>query len=367
MGLMEEHVEFIGKHEIHYTESKFPKKEIFPVFDKSTQKYFDFYSSVPFGYFILNKKGIIVEINHAAAELFSFQKTILVKKSFGEFVSLKCRDLFYNALTNALESGFKQSFELELVKSDETTFWAKVEIIFMFSTNQFEMALMDISEVIKTEKRLRESLKEKEMLIREVNHRVKNNMQIISSLLSLQSRYVDGESLDVYKESQNRVRSMALVHEKLCQSKDLYSVDLDEYIRNLVYNLSSSYGKSNIEFDIDIDPISLDSDIVIPLGLIINEIVTNSIKYAFPAVESCGSENRKFSSRYDKCKINLELHRIGKKFKLIIEDNGIGLSDDVDLENTSSLGFKLVTSLVGQLNGTVKLYRNNGTKFEITF
>jgi PAS domain S-box-containing protein len=361
MGLMDE-------HEIHYTESKFPKEEIgiSSVSDELNQKYFDLYSSAPFGYLILNKKGIIVEINHAAAELFSFQKTILIKKSFEGFVSLKCRDLFYNTLTNALENGFKQSFELELIKSDETTFWAKVEIIFISSTSQFEIALMDISEVVKTEKRLRESLKEKEMLIREVNHRVKNNMQIISSLLSLQSRYVDGEALDVYKESQNRVRSMALVHEKLCQSKDLYSVDLDEYIRNLVYNLSSSYGKSDIDFDMNIDPISFDSDVVIPLGLIINEIVTNSIKYAFPAVESCEPENNKFS-RYDKFKINLEFHRIGKKFKLIIKDNGIGLSDDVDLENTDSLGFKLVTSLVGQLNGAIKLYRNNGTKFEIIF
>ncbi|HML04517.1 MAG TPA: histidine kinase dimerization/phosphoacceptor domain -containing protein [Methanobacterium sp.] len=354
MGLMEEHIEFIGEHEIHYAESKFNNDviEISPIFDKLNQKYFDLYNSAPFGYFILDKNGTIVELNNAGAELLDFQKTTLLKENFRDFVSLKCRDLFFNALKHALESRFKQSFELELVRTDGKTFWAKVEIIFRPDDDQFGMALMDINEVIETEKELRKSLKEKEMLIREVNHRVKNNMQIISSLLSLQSRYLDEEVLDVYKESQNRVRTMALVHEKLHQSKDLKSVNLAEYIKNLVYNLSSSYGTHSIEFKIDVDPISLDSDTVIPLGLIINEIVTNSIKYAFEDDEGI---------------IKIEFHSMGAKFKLTIEDNGIGLPENIDLENTDSLGLKLINSLSGQINADINIYRDNGTKFEIIF
>ncbi len=352
MDLIEEYLGIIEENEVHYNESKLSAEENFQVSNKLKLNYFDIYSKAPFSYFIIDKKGIIKEVNHLGADELGFQKKNIIKKHFTDFISSNCRNLFYNALDHTFQSKSKQNFEIKIIRKGMGAFWAKAALIFIPDIDMFGLTILDIDESVKDKEGLEKSLEEKEMLIREVNHRVKNNMQVISSLLSLQSRYVDKEALDVYKESQNRVRSMALVHEKLCNSKDLKSVNLKEYIENLVYNLSISYGNPFIEFKIDVDSILLDSDTVIPLGLIINEIVSNSIKYAFP--NGLGT-------------VKISLHENSDKSKLIIEDDGIGLPEDVDLENTDSLGLRLINNLSTQIGASVDIYRNKGTKFEINF
>jgi len=200
-------------------------------------------------------------------------------------------------------------------------------------------------------------LEEKKVLLKEVYHRVKNNLQVISSLLYLQSEYTDNkESLDMFKESQNRVKSMALVHDKVYQSKDLARVDFPEYIQNLASYLFRTYNinRETITLTIDVDDVYLGPDIAIPCGLIINELMLNSLKHAF-RVEKEGE-------------IRIKFHVLDhNRFLLVFEDNGVDFSKQLDSENRQSLGLKLVSMLTRQLGGTMEFDGSNGNVFRIMF
>jgi two-component sensor histidine kinase len=208
------------------------------------------------------------------------------------------------------------------------------------------------------EDQLKVSLKEKEVLLRELYHRTKNNMQVISSLLNLQSLTIDDrEMLEVVKDIQNRIRSISLVHEKLYQSKDLSNVNLKDYIQELANALLTSYegSKDRISVTLDIADVFMSIDAITTCGLIINELVSNSLKYAFP------------DSREGIIKIALYSTDKGE-MELRISDNGIGLPKDIDFRNTKSLGLKLVLRLAeDQLKGKVELNDAKGTDFLIKF
>jgi PAS domain S-box-containing protein len=204
------------------------------------------------------------------------------------------------------------------------------------------------------EQHLNKLLNEKEVLIREVHHRIKNNLQIIISLLNLQSRYVNDEkTLAAIRESQNRVKAMALVHEKLYHSEDISKIGLDEYIRFLGNGLFQFYGMKGkgITLKTDIQNISVDINTAIPLGLIINELVSNSLKYAFPGGR--------------KGEISIAIKRENNSLSILFRDNGVGIPQDFDWRNVKSLGLRLVISLVEQLQGTIELDRTTGTVFKI--
>ncbi len=214
----------------------------------------------------------------------------------------------------------------------------------------------DITERVQAEAQIQTSLQEKEVLLKEIHHRVKNNLQIISSLLDLQSDYIqDKQVLDALKDSQNRIRSMALVHTQLYQSKDLGQIDMATYIWNLVSYLNQAYTISlgGITWQIDIDQFFLDIDTAIPCGLIISELVSNCLKHAFP-------ENREGQ-------IRLDFRPDGHFFKLVVSDNGVGLPLELDFPHNKSLGLQLVGMLIHQLDGTIEIDRNGGTTFKITF
>jgi PAS domain S-box-containing protein len=207
----------------------------------------------------------------------------------------------------------------------------------------------------KAEDKIKDSLLEKEILLREIHHRVKNNLQIISSLLNLQTQFVEGEeTVNVLKESQGRVKAMSMVHEKLYQSPNLKDINFKNYIEQLVSDLFYSYGVEleSVEKQIKVEDLSIGIDTAIPCGLIINELVTNSLKYAFPD---------------GKGKIRVELEPIHDKIKLVIFDNGIGLPEEVSPKKTETLGLQLVKNLVNQLDGTLKINRSHGTEFTIIF
>jgi PAS domain S-box-containing protein len=200
------------------------------------------------------------------------------------------------------------------------------------------------------------SLKEKEVLLQEIHHRVKNNLQVISSLLDLQAGYIEDErTKQMFKESRNRVRSMALIHERLYRAQDLARIDFAEYVRTLTQSLFRSYSAhaASVTLKVNVEDALLDVDAAIPCGLIVNELVSNGLKYAFPA----GREGE----------IRVELSVENDRFTLVVGDNGVGFPQDVDFRNTQSLGLKLVTTLVKQIGGSIKLYRNSGTTFEIKF
>lgn len=206
------------------------------------------------------------------------------------------------------------------------------------------------------EQRITASLKEKEVLLREIHHRVKNNMQIISSLLRLQAEKVKDKNVrESFQISQNRIRSMALIHEELYRSTDLAHINIYHYIHKLVPQLFSSYGisKKRIYLEIDIDNIPLNINQAIPCGLIINELVSNSLKHGFPNGRSG--------------MITIIMKKLKKSKRLIIKDNGIGFPNDKKLNKYESLGLQIVRDLVRQLEGTITLNKKAGTEFIIRF
>ena len=214
----------------------------------------------------------------------------------------------------------------------------------------------DITERLRAEDQIRSSLREKEILLREVHHRVKNNLQVISSLLNLQSTYIrDQQHLEVFRESQNRIRTMALIHEKLYRSKDFSRVDFAEYVQGVTTFLFRSYSHNNgtIALRIDVHDVSLGVDMAIPCGLIINELVSNSLKHAFP-----------FEKKGD---ILIRLTANTEDIELEVRDNGVGFPPEVDFRNTETLGLQLVLTLAEQIGASIRKNDMPGTSFVLKF
>ncbi|MEG4427839.1 MULTISPECIES: PAS domain S-box protein [unclassified Microcoleus] len=215
----------------------------------------------------------------------------------------------------------------------------------------------DISDRKLTDARIQAALREKEVLLKEIHHRVKNNMQVISSLLQLQAQYIEDEAtLTLFEESQTRIHSMALIHEQLYQSEHLDRIALSPYVENLVANLYQSFGCGNtsIKFNLKVDPIYLNIETAIPCGLIINELVSNSLKYAF--ISSLAGE------------IYINFHEINNsQFHLTIQDNGRGFPANFDWENTETLGLRLVKMLAYQLEASIAIDSQRGTCYSLIF
>ena len=219
--------------------------------------------------------------------------------------------------------------------------------------------LEDITARKHADQQIEASLKEKEVLLREVYHRVKNNLQVISSLLNLQSDAIrDPETLRLIRDTQDRVRSMALVHEKLYRAKDLSRIDFAEYAQQLVTMLARSYRTAskpvNVRFELA--KVRLNLDTSVPCGLILNELVSNALKYAFPNDGLVEAE----------VTVTLSIEKEGFHL-LTISDNGVGIPEEIDISNTPTLGLQVVSMLSEQLGGSVQLERGNGTKFRVMF
>lgn len=214
----------------------------------------------------------------------------------------------------------------------------------------------EVIELRQTAHHLKSSLEEKDLLLRETHHRVKNNLQIIASLLSLQSRYVrDERILNVLRDSQSRIKVMALVHEKLYRSEDVSTIDLSDYLRFLVSNLFKSYDVSPqmIRSTLEVKEIMVDINSAVSIGLIVNELVSNSIKYAFPKGEKGG--------------IAIMGTKENSDIVLTVSDTGTGLPAGYDWNVSESLGLRIVNTLVEQLDGSITHVKGKGTKFRIVF
>jgi two-component sensor histidine kinase len=207
----------------------------------------------------------------------------------------------------------------------------------------------------KVEKELRASLKEKEILMKEIHHRVKNNLTVISSLLNLQSYHIkDEKALTFFKESQDRAKSMALIHEKLYGADDLRKIDFSDYLRTLTSELFNSYNLSpGISLNMEIDKLDIDVNTSVPLALIVNEIVSNSLKHGF--------------KDKDNGNIWINFYKKDQEYELIVEDDGVGFSDNLDFKKTESFGMQIVNSLTQQLNGKISMEKTEGTRFILNF
>lgn len=303
----------------------------------------------------------ISQFNHAIERLTGYKTSEVIGQKLHMIFPDSSREESLDKIERALSGEYWESVEIPILRKDgniRLVLWNSANIYVQDGETLIATIAQgqDITERKHAEEQIRTSLTEKEVLLKEIHHRVKNNLQVISSLLNLQIGYIkDKQSLEIFKESQNRVKSMALIHEKLYQSKDMAKIDFSEYVQGLTVNLFRAYGVSaeTITLKINVTNVLLGIDTAIPCGLIINELISNSLKHAFP-------ENKK-----GEIGINLRLHN--NIYTVIISDNGIGFPKNLDFRKTETLGFQLVITLVNQLKGTISLDRNNKTEFKIVF
>ncbi len=222
---------------------------------------------------------------------------------------------------------------------------------------QFQTLYHDMTEQKRAEEAVQAALREKEVLLREIHHRVKNNMQVISSLFNLQAgRVKDEEARRILKEGQTRIRSMGLIHEKLYQSRDLSKIDFSDYIRSLSVHLFHAYriDANQVRLETELEDVHLDINAAVPCGLLVNELISNALKHAFPG------------DRKGVVKIGLRRREDGA-VELRVADNGVGFPEKLDFQLSESLGLQIVNLLVSQLEGTIKLERKKGTAIVIAF
>lgn len=267
--------------------------------------------------------------------------------------------------TRKLNLGIPTVSEFRIIKKDRSIRWMRTydRSVLDEATGKVMRifgAAKDITEKKEASEKIRESLREKEMLLKEVHHRVKNNMQVISSLINLQSTYVeDSYTRDILRDSQNRIKSMALIHEKLYQSDSMSNIDFSDYIKNLAFYLFQSYNvnRSNISLQMEIEDIGIGIYNALPCGLLLNEILTNSLKYAFPGKER------------GTIKIVITRDNDTGLYVMDVSDDGAGLPDRIDFYNPRTLGMDLISTLTSQINGKVELKTapGKGTRYTIKF
>ena len=311
----------------------------------------------------LSLEGEITSFNSHCENYFfnDFDKKIEAGIDFVSFINELLsthRTRLFKVLFRQVKKGDSKQFEVKM-KSKNGDFWLEIFMNPIFDTEgkvaEISLVAHDISEKKITSIEIEESLKEKEVMLKEIHHRVKNNLQVISSILNLQSSFVsDPNTLEILQESRNRIRSMAIIHENLYRTEDFSSINFASYLQNLTSNLIASYRvNGEVELKMDLKDIDLVLDQAIPCGLLINELITNALKYAW--------------REGDRGVITINLREHNRMVELEIGDNGIGLPKDFDLIKSDTLGLQLVITLAEQLDAQLKVDVCDGTKYLLKF
>lgn len=306
---------------------------------------------------IADASGEIEWVNDGFVRMIGISKEAIVGKKLDEInVYSNINSEMQEAITNKHSRIFQSNVTISPTKS----IWLSSTLTPIYGEDDLLKKIVVVDTDFTSNKNMQNqieaSLKEKDVLLKEIHHRVKNNLQIIISLLNLQSGYIKDEyTLKAVQDGQNRVRSMALVHEKFYQAEELTEIDFGEYVSKLCQYLYQSYGDKTdrITLKVSGDHVGLDMDTAMPCGLLVNEIVSNAYKYAFPG-NSTGV-------------ISINLKRAEKKVVITMSDTGVGLPESIDVKNTESLGMQLIQALTSQLDGELTVSREKGTTFEVAF
>ncbi len=309
--------------------------------------------AIPDLMFRIRKDGTYLEYNSSRAEDLVIPPSAFLGKTVYEVLpDMAASAMHYLRL--ALETGEVQVFEHQLMVAGQLRdYEARIVVC---GEDEVLSIIRDVTKQKQSERQLKEALADKDRLLRELHHRVKNNLQIISSLLDLQSNLTnDNRTLELLRDNQRRIRAIAFMHESLYQSSNLRHISFAEYVHDLVLYLFQSYQRdaNYIVPKINIAPLLLNVERALPCGLIINELVSNALQHAFPEGRSG--------------EIRIELYAEADQLTLIIQDNGIGMPHDFDFERTDMLGLQLVRLLTRQLHGSIKLDSSNGTAMTIIF
>ena len=356
--------------------------------DVARARYFDLFDLAPVGYCTISEEGLILEANLTASSLLGVVRSALVKQPITRFILKGDQDIYYLHRKYLFEAhsgssgqtGESRAFELRMVKKDGAPFWAQLEVTAAQEndgTPVCRVVMSDITESKRAEESLRESeealrvmLSEKEVLLKEVHHRVKNNLQVISSLISLQAdSLADSRLQEGLRDVRDRVQTIALVHEMLYQADDLARLDFAEYATSLLQYLWRSHGTAaeKVRLNLSFAPLLLPVEAAVHCGLILNELVSNAIKHAFPNGTGSGTES------VTGCEVSVALDHdpATGAICLRVSDNGVGLPADLEWRQSSSLGLRLVQMLAGQMRGTVQTGPGPdlglGTEFQVNF
>ncbi len=324
---------------------------------ESEKRYQTLFEQSPDGILLMDTAGKILEFNETANRQLGYSR--------GEFEKLSLSDI--DVVSSLEELQVKIGKFLEMGQSEfETKHRTKhgevrdvnilTKVIVLSGRPVLHSIWHDISERKEAERKIKQSLQEKETLLREIHHRVKNNMAVVSSLLYLQAKKINDDAVrSLFEESQQRVKAMALVHEKLYHTENLSSINLKDYITSIVSEIVSLYriDTAAITTDINVEDVELDLESAVPCGLIINELLTNAFKYAFP-------DNRKGI-------LSVHLKKTDDTYTLTIKDDGVGLPEGFDYERSNTLGLQLVNVLTGQLDGSLQIKPDKGTEAVVTF
>ncbi len=360
----------ILKMDIDVTEQKKAEEKL----RDSEEKYRNIVETANEGILITDNEAIITYVNQKLVDMLGYTMEEFIGRPIWGFLSEEYKPIVKRNLEKRRQ-GISESYELKLIRKDGSSLWTFLNAKPLLDKDGKYVGAMSMLTDITKRKEAEEALTNIETARKkEIHHRIKNNLQVISSLLDLQAEQFrnrdnikDSEVLEAFRESQDRVISMALIHEELYKGGGFETLNFSPYIQELAKNLFKTYslGDTEITLSMDLEENFLfDMDIAVPLGMIVNELVSNSLKHAFIGrdkgeirIELCREESTEFER--EECE--------STSFTLKISDNGVGISKNLEIENLDSLGMQLVTSLVDQLDGELELKRNNGTEFTIKF
>lgn len=335
------------------------QKNVEDALRESEEKYRTLIESAKDPISLYDENGIFLMANRSGAHSMGEEPADLLGRSLRDFfppeVSKKQIELIRKVIST------EEGLDLEMFvpySGKDQWFSTSLQPIYGHDNRVHSVQVIsrDITDIKEAQIKLEQALKDKDMLMKEIYHRVKNNLMVISSLLNLQSRYIkDEEARGIFKESQERAHSMALIHERLYRSTDLKHIDFGDYIRTLSMDLFRTYvaDPARVQLELEVEDVMIDINTAIPLGLIINELVSNSMKHAFPNEKSG--------------KIMVKFKEDGNRCVLEVIDTGVGFPSDIEPDQTDSLGLQLVTSLTQQIGGELELERSPRTTFRITF
>ncbi len=341
------------------------EKELAAEVQRRTSELDTLFSAMNEGVILFNGQGVIVRANPAAADILGLDPHAMERETLLGLVKVSRVDGFplppeEGPGARVLRGEQVTEEELVLVNRKGETLVVLVSGAPLIDAGRVVGGVIvarDATESKKSEERLKASLREKEMLLKEVHHRVKNNLQVIASMLNLQAGTVQEEPVRVaLRDSQNRIRTLALIHEKLHGARDVAEIPIKEYVRDLTSSLFRSLTpqSASVSLDLDVADILLGIDAAIPVALMLNELVSNSLEHAFPQ----GGDGA----------MSITFKPISaSRYKMVVADNGVGIPEELDFRNSDSLGLQLVCLLSKQLGGNIELDRRGGTRFTVEF
>jgi len=324
-------------------------------------RYADLYDFAPVGYITLGADGIIREANLTISAMLGVDRSRLLRRPFASFVVPEDEDAYYLFRRRADASSDPQISGVRLQKAGGPPFPARLDAVKASGpdgSTVIRVAIIDIYEREQMEERLRAALADKETLLREVHHRVKNNLQAMVSLIGMRAAHIGEETARrALKELEEQARTMSMVYERLYHSENLTCIEMASYLRELAVHVLQMFGEGrDIRIDLEFPAVFLSIEQAMPCGLIVNELTTNAMKYAFPP---------DFKGQPV---IQINFTAEGQDCRLTINDNGVGLPPDVDWRSAPSLGLRLIDLLVThQLGGTLNLTNAPGASFRIEF